>query len=79
MRERYVAQKIILYREYLDKLEKRLDDLDSPDPRADALALMSLLEGTTLFVGSDRRWAKDANSVRKAVLRFVDARYPNNH
>ena len=64
-----------IYVEYLDKLEKRLVDMGSATPRADALALMSLLEGATLFVGSDRRWAKDANALRDAALAFVDARY----
>jgi len=38
---------------------------------------MSLIEGATLFVGSDRRWADDADAVRDAVLTFVDARYGN--
>jgi len=62
---------------YLDKLEKRLVDMGSKAPRAEALALMSLIEGSTLFVGSDRRWAKDSAAVRDAALAFVDARYGN--
>lgn len=64
-----------IYVEYLDKLEKRLVGLGSTAPRAEALALMSLMEGATLFVGSDCRWADDADAVRDAVLAFVDARY----
>jgi AcrR family transcriptional regulator len=64
-----------IYVEYLDKLEKRLIDIGSTAPRAEALALLSLLEGTTLFVGSDRRWADDADAVRDAVLAFVETRY----
>ena len=66
-----------IYVPYLDKLEKRLIDMGSTTPGAEALALMSLMEGTTLFVGSDRRWASDANAVRDAALAFVDARYGN--
>ena len=66
-----------IYAEYLDKLEKRLVDLGSTAPRAEALALMSLMEGVTLFVGNDRHWADDADAVRDAVLAFVDARYRN--
>lgn len=66
-----------IYAEYLDKLEKRLVDLGATAPRAEALALMSLMEGATLFVGSDRHWADDADAVRDAVLAFVDARYGN--
>jgi len=64
-----------IYVEYLDKLEKRLVGMGSEAPRAEALALMSLLEGATLFVGSDRRWADDADAVRDAALAFIDARY----
>ena len=64
-----------IYVEYLDKLEKRLVGMGSSAPRAEALALMSLLEGATLFVGSDRRWADDADAVRDAALAFIDARY----
>ena len=66
-----------IYVEYLDKLEKRLVGMGSAAPRVEALALMSLIEGATLFVGSDRRWADDADAVRDAVLAFVDARYGN--
>lgn len=66
-----------IYAEYLDKLEKRLVGMGSAAPRAEALALMSLIEGVTVFVGSDRRWADDADAVRDAVLAFVDSRYGN--
>ena len=64
-----------LYTEYLEKFEKRLTDMGISDPRAEALVLMSLLEGTTLFIGNDRRWANDASKVRRSVLAFIDARY----
>ena len=64
-----------IYTEYLDKLEKQLLDIGSSAPRPEALTLMSLVEGTTLFIGSDRRWANDASDVRKAVLAFIDLRY----
>jgi len=64
-----------IYAEYLQKLEHQLANAGSNTPRADALAIMSLLEGTTLFVGRGRRWADDADTVRDAVLALVDARY----
>ena len=66
-----------IYVEYLQKLKKRLRSIGSTSPHADALALMSMMEGASLFVGTDTRWAKDANALRKAVLEFVDARYNN--
>ena len=53
--------------------------MSSSAPRAEALVLMSLMEGATLFVGSDRRWAKDSDAVRDAALAFVDARYGNDN
>lgn len=64
-----------IYEEYLLQLENQLANAGSNAPRADALAIMSLLEGTTLFVGRGRRWADDADAVRDAVLAFIDARY----
>jgi hypothetical protein len=66
-----------IYVDYLDELEKRLVDMGNTAPRAEALALMSLLEGATLFVGSDRRWADDAGAVRDAALAIIDMRYGN--
>ena len=64
-----------IYARYLRDLEACLADLGNPAPRADALALMSLLEGTTLFIGDGCRWADDADAVHDAVLAFVAARY----
>ena len=37
--------------------------------------LMSMVEGSTLFVGHGRRWASDAKAVRKSVLAFLDDIY----
>ena len=74
-----VMEKLLdaIYQEYLNKLENRLIAMNSKTPRAEALALMSLLEGTTLFVGSDCRWAGDTDAVRDAALAIIDARYGN--
>ena len=64
-----------IYAEYLRQLEERLVEAGSSAPRAEALALMSLMEGSTLFVGRGRRWADDADAVRDAAFAFIDARY----
>jgi AcrR family transcriptional regulator len=64
-----------IYRRYLDVLEERLLDEGSLAPRAEALALMSLVEGSVLFVGQGRRWARDAKSLRDTVLEFIEANY----
>ena len=73
-----------IYRRYLDTLEERLVAEGSRAPRAEALALMSMVEGATLFLGQGRRWERDAKAVRDAVLEFIDANYadaanPANH
>jgi AcrR family transcriptional regulator len=64
-----------IYSEYMQILEKALEDATSLAPRTDALFLMSLLEGSTLFMGRGRPWEGDANAVRDTVLEFIDARY----
>jgi AcrR family transcriptional regulator len=64
-----------IYRRYLDILEERLLAEGSSAPRAEALALMSMVEGATLFVGHGRRWEPDAKAVRESVLEFIDASY----
>lgn len=64
-----------IYAPYLGKLEECLADLGSSKPRADALALMSLLEGSVLFIGGECHWADDADAVRDAMLALIDARY----
>ncbi len=64
-----------LYAVYLEKLAERLTALGSRAPAADALAIMSLLEGTMVFVGSERRWANHADAVRDAIRELLEARY----
>jgi len=64
-----------IYAEYLRRLEERLIEAGSAAPHAEALVLMSLLEGSTLFVGHGRRWADDADAVRDATLALIDTRY----
>ena len=64
-----------LYGVYLEKLEARLAALGSRTPGPDALAIMSLLEGTMVFVGEGRRWAKHKNAVRDSIREFLEARY----
>ena len=52
--------------------------MGSTTARAEAIALMSLMEGSTLFVGTGRRWEEDADAVRDAALAYIDARYGEN-
>jgi AcrR family transcriptional regulator len=64
-----------LYQEYVDLLEGLLRERGAQAPRAEALAIMGLLEGQTLFVGRGRRWEESGPAVLEAVHALIDARY----
>ncbi|NKB98957.1 MAG: TetR family transcriptional regulator [Pseudomonadales bacterium] len=61
-----------LYAYYYSVLTEALKRSKSAAPESDALVLLSLVEGTTIFMGKGRRWTKKAKPVRKAILDFVD-------
>jgi AcrR family transcriptional regulator len=64
-----------VYAEYVKLLEKAIEVSGSQSSRAEALCLMSLLEGESLFTGSGRRWESDRTAVRETILKFIDERY----
>jgi AcrR family transcriptional regulator len=64
-----------IYVQYIQVFEAALRASGSSEPRAEALCLMSMLEGSTIFMGSGRRWAKEAKTVRKTLLAFIENRY----
>ena len=64
-----------LYAYYVQILEHALEREGSRAPHAEALAVVSLLEGSTIFVGNGRRWAADAPTVRAAILELLDKQY----
>ena len=64
-----------VYANFLAQLEAKLVLRGVPEPRAEALTLLSLIEGESLFVGSGRRWEKDRPAVRRNILQLVDQRY----
>ena len=64
-----------IYANYVSLLEESLAATNSSAPRADALCLISLLEGTTIFMGTGRRWENDAQAVRTQILQFIDTRF----
>ena len=64
-----------LYAKFLAILEPMLTAHGAINPRAEALMLLSMVEGETLFMGSGRRWEKDRAAVRKTILSFVEERY----
>ncbi|MDB4491192.1 TetR/AcrR family transcriptional regulator [Luminiphilus sp.] len=64
-----------LYAKFLTILEAMLTAHGAVNPRAEALMLLSMVEGESLFMGSGRRWEKDRAAVRKTILSFVEERY----
>ena len=64
-----------VYAKFLALLEAKLVERGAADPRAEALVLLSMVEGESLFAGSGRRWAKDRPAVRRSILQLVDERY----
>jgi AcrR family transcriptional regulator len=64
-----------VYAKYLEILERALKAAGVESPRGEALSLMSLLEGESLFTGEGRRWESDRTAVRETILKFIDERY----
>lgn len=64
-----------LYANFLAILEAMLAAHGAVNPRAEALMLLSMVEGESLFMGSGRRWEKDRAAVRNTILSFVEERY----
>ena len=64
-----------VYAKFLMKLEKLMAKQSVVNARAEALMLLSLVEGESMFVGQGRRWEKSRSAVRKTILSLVDERY----
>ena len=65
----------VIYTKYLSRIEDCLIALRHPSPRAEALVLMSLIEGSAVFVGENRRWHKDAAALQTTILEIIRSRY----
>jgi AcrR family transcriptional regulator len=64
-----------IYAEYLETLEEAIVATGSQSPHAEALSLMSMTEGESLFTGGGRRWESDRSAVHAAILKYVEERY----
>ena len=65
-----------IYNQYLAILEEGFADAGSDTPRAEAIAFLSMVEGSVLFLEPERRWARDAKAVRDVVYGHICANYP---
>lgn len=64
-----------VYAEYMKILVNAMEESGFDSPHGEALCLMSMLEGESLFTGEGRRWEKDRGLVRNTILKFVENRY----
>lgn len=64
-----------VYAEYIVNMERAMVAAGSESPHAEALALMSMLEGESLFTGKGRRWEGDRDAVHETILKFIAERY----
>ena len=68
-----------VYAEYMKLLVNAMEEAGVDSSHGEALCLMSLLEGESLFTGGGRRWEKDRGLVRDTILKFVENRYGKSH
>jgi AcrR family transcriptional regulator len=64
-----------VYAEYMSLLIAAMEKAGADSPQGEALCLMSMLEGESLFTGEGRRWEKDRGLVRDTILKFIEKRY----
>jgi len=64
-----------IYAGYLSKIEQALAAAGADDPTTEAICLMSMLEGATIFVGQGRRWEQNGAKVATEIFNYVRIRY----
>lgn len=64
-----------IYEKYLTVLQVAMTNEGTPT--AEALPVLALIEGSTIFVGSGRRWESEGNRYGDLVLQYVD-KLPSN-
>lgn len=64
-----------IYAQGIKTLEEELVHAGVSAPRAEALCLMSLIEGSIIFIGHGRRWARNRKSLRETLIQLVEDRY----
>lgn len=64
-----------LYDEFLGELVGVLSELDVEHPIAEAVVIMSMVDGLTLFVGPGRRWERHHDTAGEVILDLIGRRY----
>ena len=68
-----------VYAGYMKLLINAMEKAGVDSPEGEALCLMSMLEGESLFTGEGRRWEKGRGLVRDTILKLVESRYGRSH
>jgi AcrR family transcriptional regulator len=63
------------YDQYLQVLEKKIEAAGGESPRAEAICIMSMMEGSILFLSEGKRWSADKDAVIETLLGFINAKY----
>lgn len=66
-----------IYANYIKVIESALREVGVKAPHTDALLLMSMMEGSTIFMGEGRPWQKDTKAARRRLLELVNLIYGN--
>ena len=64
-----------IFKKIFARFENHLTLAGSRSPRLEALALLSLGEGSILFTGSGSPWESESVSLDEAILEFIEGRY----
>jgi AcrR family transcriptional regulator len=64
-----------IYEKYCLILVDLLKQAGSKSPRAEAIALMSFVEGSTIFIAAGRPWETDESDVRRVVNDLIKQKY----
>ncbi len=64
-----------IFMKVVARFEDHLARAGSESPRLEALALLSFGEGSLLFTGPGSPWESEGESLSKAMLKFMEARY----
>jgi AcrR family transcriptional regulator len=64
-----------IYDYYIHILEKKIEAVGGESPRAEAICILSMLEGSILFLSEGKRWSADKDAVIETLLGFINAKY----
>lgn len=63
------------YDHYLRVLEKKIEAAGGESPRAEAICILSMMEGSILFLSEGKRWSADKDAVTETLFGFINAKY----